>query len=256
MFERTIAFVGVTACNQPLGLQEFATTGHKYLRGIIDGTEAWPIIIPSLGADMPMVELLNLVDGLLFTGSPSNVEPHHYQGIPSSPGTLHDPLRDATTLPFLRLAIDMGVPVLAICRGFQEMNVAFGGSLHQKVHEVSGLHDHREDKTAPLAVQYGVAHTVTLEPGGLLFESFGRSEAEVNSVHTQGVDRLGLGLRPEAYAGDGLIEAFTVNNARNFALGVQFHPEWQIANNPFYQAIFKQFSAACNARVQQRNQIK
>ncbi|MBV7317316.1 gamma-glutamyl-gamma-aminobutyrate hydrolase family protein [Shewanella sp. NIFS-20-20] len=253
MLERSIAFVGVTACNQRIGLQDFAITGHKYLRGIIQGTDAWPVIIPSLGADIPMSALLNRLDGILFTGSPSNVEPHHYQGNASTPGTLHDPLRDATTLPLLKLAIDMGIPVLAICRGFQEMNVVYGGSLHQKIHEVPSLNDHREDKTAPMEIQYGLAHTVTLEPGGLLFQGWGRTQAEVNSVHTQGVDRLGLGLRPEAYADDGLIEAFSVEHAKNFALGVQWHPEWQIENNPFYKAIFSQFGAACNARVQQRN---
>lgn len=124
-------------------------------------------MIPSLGGDLPIDAILDRLDGILFTGSPSNVEPHLYAGQPSELGTHHDPKRDATTLPLIHAAIAAGVPVLGICRGFQEMNVAFGGSLHQKLHEVGGFIEHREDKTASLDVQYGASHSITVEPGGL-----------------------------------------------------------------------------------------
>jgi len=133
------------------------------------------------------------------------------------------------------------------------MNVVYGGSLHQKLYEVGGFIEHREDKSAPLEVQYGLSHEVSIEPGGMLFDAWGRSHAMVNSVHTQGVERLGQGLRPEAHAPDGLIEAFSVTDAKAFALGVQWHPEWQVRNNPFYSAIFKAFGEACSLRAQQRN---
>ena len=124
---------------------------------------------PSLAQDLGLDELLERLDGLLFTGSPSNVEPHHYEGPPSDPGTLHDPARDATTLPLIRKAVSASAcRCFGICRGFQEMNVAFGGTLHQKLHEVPGFLDHRDDNSQPLDVQYGPAHEVTLEPGGLL----------------------------------------------------------------------------------------
>ena len=107
------------------------------------------------------------VDGMLFTGSPSNVEPHHYAGPRARPGTLHDPDRDATTLPLIPRVV-AGVPVFGICRGFQEMNVAYGGTLWQHVQEEPGMRDHREDKSEPLEVQYAPAHEVELAPGGLL----------------------------------------------------------------------------------------
>ncbi|MGS0681305.1 gamma-glutamyl-gamma-aminobutyrate hydrolase family protein [Shewanella sp. 125m-7] len=251
MSEVGLAVVGVTACNQQLGLHPFNIVGEKYLLSIADATQAWPLVIPALG-HCPAETILARLDGILFTGSPSNIEPHHFQGPASDEGTHHDPKRDATTLPLLKAAIDAGVPVLAICRGFQEMNVVYGGSLHQKLHELDGFIEHREDKTQSVDVQYGISHEVQIEPGGLLHDAWGRSSAEVNSVHTQGVDRLGVGLRPEAYANDGLIEAFSVNNAKNFALGVQWHPEWKVLNSPFYTAIFEAFNQACQRRAASR----
>ncbi|WP_178083673.1 gamma-glutamyl-gamma-aminobutyrate hydrolase family protein, partial [Pseudomonas sp. Sample_9] len=127
--------IGVTACVKQIGLHPYHISGDKYVRAVSVGAEGLPVVIPSLGNLTEIDDLLGQLDGLLLTGSPSNVEPFHYQGPASAPGTDHDPARDATTLPLLRAAIAAGVPVLGICRGFQEMNVAFGGSLHQKVHE-------------------------------------------------------------------------------------------------------------------------
>ncbi|OEE67925.1 gamma-glutamyl-gamma-aminobutyrate hydrolase [Enterovibrio norvegicus FF-33] len=248
----TTPLVGVTGCSAQLGLHPFHIAGDKYVKGVVDGSGCCPLIIPALGDALPMKQLLASFDGLLFTGSPSNIEPHHYQGMPSGTDAHHDPERDATTLPLMKAAIEMGVPVLAICRGFQEMNVVMGGSLHQKLHEVGGFIEHREDKTASVGVQYGLSHTVTIEPGGLLYEAWGRTFAEVNSVHTQGIDRLGKGLRPEAYAPDGLIEAVSVIDAKRFALGVQWHPEWEVTKNPFYSAIFEVFGNACRLRAKSR----
>ena len=143
-------------------------------------------------------------------GSASNVEPRHYRGEPSESGTLHDPFRDETTLPLIPRAVAAGVPVLGICRGFQEMNVAFGGSLWQKLHDVPGHLDHREDPSLPLDEQYGIAHEVILEPGGLLRGLAGTERIRVNSLHSQGVKELGAGLAVEARAIDGVIEAFRV----------------------------------------------
>ncbi len=251
MSETGLAVVGVTACNQQLERHSFNIVGEKYLKGIINGTQAWPLIIPSLGEPPPEAILARL-DGILFTGSPSNIEPHHYDGEPSDIGTHHDPKRDATTLPLLKAAIDSGIPVLAICRGFQEMNVVFGGTLHQKLHEVGRYIEHREDPSKSLEVQYGLAHGLRIHSDGLLYSIWGNSTAEVNSLHTQGVDRIGDGLRIEACAPDGLVEAFSVIDAKNFALGVQFHPEWQVLSQPFYRAIFAAFNQACQQRVIQR----
>jgi putative glutamine amidotransferase len=241
--------IGITCCTDQLGLHPFHIVGEKYILAVVDGAEGMPLLVPALGERLASDQLLDTVDGLMFTGSPSNVEPHHYQGEASAEGTRHDAKRDATTLPLIRAAIDRGIPVLCICRGFQEMNVAFGGSLYQRVHEVDGYIEHREDKEQPVELQYGAAHEVQLEPGGLLQRIAGRNSAQVNSLHTQGVNRLGAGLRPEATAADGLIEAFSVAGSPAFALGVQWHPEWQVRDNPFYLSIFQAFGDACRAHV-------
>jgi putative glutamine amidotransferase len=189
---------------------------------------------------------------LLFSGNESKVEPHQYGGPASAPGTLHDPNRDATTLPLIPQAVAAGVPVLAICRGFQEMNVAYGGTLWQRVHEVPGHIDHRDDETLELEAQYGPAHEVRLEPGGQLSVIAGRERLTVNSLHWQGVQKLGAGLTVEARAPDGLVEAFRVTDARSFAIGVQWHPEWQFSQNPFSRALFAAFGEACRRRASDR----
>ncbi|HMK85777.1 MAG TPA: gamma-glutamyl-gamma-aminobutyrate hydrolase family protein, partial [Steroidobacteraceae bacterium] len=141
-----------------------------------------------------------------------------------------------------------GLPVLAICRGFQEMNVAYGGTLHQRLHE-AGYSDHREDESMPLEVQYGPAHEVRLEPGGTLARIAGRDRLEVNSLHWQGVETLGTDLRVEARAPDGVIEAFRVADSQSFALAVQWHPEWQFESNPFSRALFAAFGEASRRRA-------
>jgi putative glutamine amidotransferase len=232
-----------------LGDHAFHMAGEKYAQAVIEAAGAAPLLIPALAEELRFEELLDRLDGLLFTGSVSNVEPHHYQGPPSAPGTLHDPARDATTLPLIRKAVEVGVPVFGICRGFQEMNVAFGGTLHQRVHEVPGHLDHRDDESQPLEVQYGPAHEVALEPGGLLRRITGEERARVNSLHSQGIERLGSALSVEARAPDGLIEAFRVTRAPGFALAVQWHPEWQVMSNPFSRALFAAFGAAAAERA-------
>ena len=239
--------IGIPADRRIVGLHPFHMVGEKYVRAVLTASDAIPLLIPSLGEELGLDELLSRLDGILFTGSPSNVEPRHYDGTPSAPGTLHDPERDATTLPLIRKAVDAGVPVLGVCRGFQEMNVVFGGTLHQKVHEVPGYNDHRDDESQPLEVQYGPAHDVILEPGGQLRGMADTDRIRVNSLHSQGVDRLGPGLVVEARALDGLIEAFRVARAAAFAVAVQWHPEWNVMSNPFSRALFAAFGSACRA---------
>ena len=235
-----------------LGLHPFHAVGDKYARAVLEASGGLPLLIPALAEELRLDELVERLDGLLFTGSPSNVEPRHYEGAPSQPGTLHDPARDATTLPLIRKAVQAGVPVLGICRGFQEVNVAFGGSLHQRVHEVPGHLDHRDDESQPLDVQYGPAHDVVLAPGGLLRRLAETDRVRVNSLHSQGIERLGQGLAVEARAPDGLIEAFRVEDAVRFALAVQWHPEWKVMDDPFSRALFSAFGAASRDRAESR----
>ena len=150
------------------------------------------------------------------------------------------------------VAMDRGIPLLGVCRGFQELNVVLGGSLHQKVHEVAGYHLHKENPDDPLETQYGPSHTVSLMEGGLLRGLADSDTVAVNSLHSQGVARLAGGVTVEAVADDGLIEAFSVDDASAFALAVQWHPEWQVTQNEFSMAIFKAFGDACRAHASRR----
>jgi len=242
--------IGIPADQRMIGQHPFHAVGDKYVRAVVEAADAIPFLIPALGDRLRLEELFAVLDGILFTGSPSNVEPHRYNGAASTPGTLHDSARDATTLPLIPRAVAAGIPVLGICRGFQEVNVAMGGTLTQRLQDVPGLLDHRDDAQQPLEVQYAPAHDVTLEPDGLLFRLAGVARVRVNSLHAQGIERLAPALIVEARAPDGVIEAFRVKDAQRFALAVQWHPEWQVMSNSFSHAIFAAFGAASRERAQ------
>ncbi|HEY1898669.1 MAG TPA: gamma-glutamyl-gamma-aminobutyrate hydrolase family protein [Steroidobacteraceae bacterium] len=244
--------IGISADRRMIGKHAFHLVGEKYMKAVTDAADGIPVLLPALGDSRDIEEVLRHLDGIVLPGSPSNVEPHRYAGNPSVPGTLHDPDRDATTLTLIPRAVQMGVPLLGICRGFQEMNVAFGGTLLQRVHEAPGHLDHRDDESAELEVQYGPAHEVRLEPGGLLSKLAGTQHLRVNSLHWQGVERLGKDLLVEARAPDGLIEGFQVRNASRFAVAVQWHPEWRAMSNPFSRALFAAFGDASRERAQTR----
>lgn len=230
----------------------FFSTREEYVLAVFEAAKAIPVLLPSGQKMLPLRDVLERLDGLLLTGATSNIEPHHYTDEESYEGNTHDPARDETTLALLPLALKLGVPVLAICRGFQEVNVAFGGTLHQKVHEQPELLDHRDNPQHPLEKRYGPAHEVTFSKDGLLASIAGEGSRWVNSLHGQGVDRLAKGLKVEATAPDGLVEAFR-HEASPFLLGVQWHPEWEFAENDFYRGLFEAFGDACRARAAQRN---
>jgi len=244
-----VPLVGLPSDRKQIGRHPFQAVGEKYIRGVTDGAGCLPVLLPSMAPPLDLRNLLSRLDGLLLTGSLSNIEPHHYSDESSYPGNLHDPSRDATTLPLVPLAIEMKVPVLAVCRGFQEVNVALGGSLYQKVHEVEGFDDHREDLEDELDVQYAPVHPVRLAPGGLLAKIAGANEVMVNSLHGQGLRTPGRDLVVEATAPDGLVEAVRLDSPDSFLLAVQWHPEWKVRENPFYLGIFQSFAAACRERA-------
>lgn len=233
-----------------MGKHVFHMAGEKYILAVRDGAGVVPVLIPVLDPPIPTEDLLASVDGLLLTGSPSNVAPRHYGGLAPREGVLQDEHRDATALPLIAAAIDAGVPLLCICRGFQEMNVALGGTLHQHVHEIEGRADHREDHSAPLDVQYGPAHPIDVRPGGLLARIATGARFEVNSLHSQGIDKLAPRAHADAAAPDGTIEAISVPAAKAFALGVQWHPEWRWSESPLSRAIFSAFGDAVRIRRQ------
>lgn len=242
--------VGLPTDSKPIGLHRYQAAGEKYVRALVDGSGVVPLMIPSMTPPLPLQDVLSQLDGLFLTGSYSNIEPHHYSG-PAHADLLHDPHRDATSLSLVPLAIAMRLPVLAVCRGLQEVNVALGGTLHQKVHEVAGFDDHREDLADPLDVQYGPKHPVHLQ--GSLARIAGAGSAMVNSLHGQGIDRLAPGLVAEAVAPDGLVEGVRLDSPDTFLLAVQWHPEWKVRENPFYLGIFEAFAAACRARAATRD---
>ena len=232
----------VTSCNRLSAGHVVHLAGRKYVDAVrLAG--ALPLIAPPMEVGQ-LSELLDHIDGVLMTGSPSNVHPAHFGQAVHDASLPLDPERDAWTLPLARLALQRGVPLLAICRGTQEVNVALGGSLHQAVHEVPGLNDHRDDDSSTVEQQYAPSHQVDVVAGGLLAQITGRVSFEVNSLHGQGVDRLAPGLRVEATAPDGLVEAFSLPSAPGFNLGVQWHPEWQAATNPVSMQILLAFGAA------------
>jgi putative glutamine amidotransferase len=247
------AIVIVPACINLIGAQPHHTVQAKYLDAVVVGAQCMPLVLPAFGAATDFDAVLALADGIMLTGSPSNVAPGLYGQQVHDPALPQDPARDATTMPLILAALERGIPLLAVCRGFQEMNVALGGTLHQAVHEVDGMQDHRETKGDTLEQQYGPAHRVALTPGGRMAQLLeGKQELMVNSLHGQGIDQLAPGLSVEARADDGLIEAYTVRSAAAFTLAVQWHPEWQVADNAASMALFHAFGEACRMRSQKR----
>ena len=237
----------VASSHELIGTRPFLAARTEYIEAVrLAG--CLPLIAPGGDAD----ELLDLADGILLTGSPANVHPSYYGEEVLDPTLPLDPVRDSWTLPLIRQAVAQGVPLMGVCRGFQEINVALGGSLHQAIHAIPGFNDHREPDSDDLTVRYGLAHEIDLVPGGLLDAVLGMPRITVNSAHGQGVHRLADGLRIEAISPDGVIEAATIPDAPAFNLGMQWHPEWLAATNPASRRIFGAFGDACRIRQSQR----
>jgi len=230
----------------------FLVLGDKYARAVKINAQAQPVMFPLATADQ-IDDLLSLVDGVMLTGSPSNVHPSHFGAAVADASLPLDEARDSLTLALVEACLAKAVPLLGICRGFQEINVALGGTLHQQVHAVPDMQDHRESPDGLYDVQYAPSHPIRLVSGSKLAQWAGSESVNVNSVHGQGIDQLAQGLRALAHAPDGLVEAFEVEGAPAFAYAVQWHPEWKPADNPFYAAIFSAFGEACRARCAQRN---
>jgi putative glutamine amidotransferase len=242
----------VPACTRDFGEHPYHAAQYKYVDAVMLGADCAPMILPSLGATLDLETVLASCDGIMLTGSASNVHPSYYSEELLDPALPQDRARDETTLPLIRAAVARGMPIIAICRGFQEMNVALGGSLHQAVQLVEGKMDHRERPDLGLDEQYGDAHKVQIVQGGMLDAILGVAEIPVNSLHGQGVNELAPGLVVEATAEDGLVEAFSVRSAPGFTLALQWHPEWRITHNPYSMKMFGAFGQACRDYHAQR----
>ena len=235
--------IGISCCNKLFG--EYASPNHAasdtYVRATDQVVGAVPLLIPANGPAADIETILDRLDGLLLTGSRSNVDPALYDGPAHPADTPQDPRRDAVTTALIRAAVARGMPVLAVCRGLQEVNVAFGGSLLQCVEEMPGRLDHSAPRHPDFAVRAGNRHPVTLT--GALRSIVGEEVITVNSLHHQAINRLGQGLVIEGTAPDGTVEAIRVEGAR-FAIGVQWHPEYDFGANPISRAIFEAFGQA------------
>jgi putative glutamine amidotransferase len=236
----TKSIIGIPACTKLIAGYIQHATPARYGAALVEASNALPILIPPEGEQM--VALLDRLDGILFNGSPSNVAPMRYGADFDATPDFHDPERDATTLPLIRAALERGIPMLFICRGLQELNVTLGGTLYQEVHNVPGRMDHRAGEGE---LRFALKHEVTLS--GELARITGANKIQVNSLHGQAIDQLAPGLAVEAFAPDGTIEAVRVEAAKNFALAVQWHPEWEVAHFPDRKRLFNAFGEACAA---------
>lgn len=241
--------VGVTACLRTYNNSLMHTVGDKYARAVWEASGCTPMIIPAMAESQEVHDMLDSLDGLLFTGSPSNVHPTRYGREAHEKAEPYDPARDATTFALIDAALEKGVPSLFICRGFQELNAALGGTLHARLHEVEGRMDHRMPKHDDPDVRYGLRHAMSFTPEGIFAKIAGATEIQVNSLHGQGIDAPAPGIEVEGVAPDGTPEAVSVQGAKRLAIGVQWHPEYKPLENDFSTRLFRAFSEAVHGKA-------
>lgn len=227
-------------------------TPRQYVEAAMDAAGVTPLLVPSLGDKLDYDAILDGVDGVMLTGSKSNVHPGLYGGVAEEANGPYDEARDSTTLPLIRRALERGVPLLAICRGIQELNVALGGTLATEIQDLPGRIDHRAPVSDNQDERFAIRQPVSIKSGSCLSRVFGAGEIKVNSVHRQGIDRLGGRLDIEAVAEDGTVEAVAVAGARAFAVGVQWHPEYWARTDGASRRLFQAFGDAVRAHASAR----
>lgn len=243
--------IGVSADLKNTEGQPFHAVGDKYLQAIVQAAQAAPLIIPAL-AELDIAQLVKQLDGVFLTGSLSNMHPSHYGVTATIEHEPFDPARDQLTLRLIEQALAQDIPLFAVCRGFQELNVALGGTLHPAIHKLPGKLDHRVPKSDDMAVKYGIQHSIRFAPESQFAQILDTTGIEVNSLHRQGIDQLAPDLIAEGWAPDDQIEAVRVKSAQGFALGVQWHPEYQACDNSVSLKLFQAFGRAAQIRANER----
>ena len=242
----------VTADVKAVDGYDWHAAPSTYLKALMSGASVIPVILPSLGAEIDIDGALDQVDGVLATVSRSNVNPQIYGGDATDENGPYDPGRDATTLPLLKRAVERGIPVFAICRGMQELNVALGGTLLTEIQDLEGRADHRAPTSQHQDERFKIAHAVEIEPDSILSGILGEEPVDVNSLHRQALGRLGASLKVEARAEDGTIEAVSVADAPGFVIATQWHPEYWVATDQPSRGLFEAFGAAARAHRSKR----
>ena len=245
MSSKITPLVGIVSCRRNQDGHYFHMVGEKYIKAINDYTDCAGILIPAINDELLNESILDKLDGFLLTGSLSNVHPDRYNAELIDEQLMVDEFRDRFVFSMIDAILEREIPLFAICRGFQEMNVAFGGTLYQDLDRDSSYENHDFKRDDPLEIQYGVSHKVSFVNNGLLHQITGVESAEVNSLHAQGVQELGNGLTIDAVSDDGLVEAFTVDQAQGFNLSVQWHPEWKPEISSTSISLFNYFGNAC-----------
>ncbi|WP_085907741.1 gamma-glutamyl-gamma-aminobutyrate hydrolase family protein [Kiloniella majae] len=250
MTNSVLPIIGVSACLYKADTPKpYHAVDDKYLRAVAVSSNTMPVIIPALGDLLDIPKLVSKLDGIMLTGSASNVHPDRYNTAPSREAEPYDPMRDQTTFALIQEALKQEVPLLAICRGFQELNVALGGSLYPQIRDIPGRMDHSSPDTKNMEIDYGPNHTISISKEGCLFRILKSEETKVNSLHYQAVNQLGEGLIADAVAKDGTVEAISMPGQKSFVLGVQWHPEYKANDNTTSEAIFKAFGDAVSHRA-------
>jgi len=243
----TTPIIAIPADTREIDGYGWHAVANQYVNAVVKGAKATAILVPALEDGNDIDAILDRVDGVLVSGSRSNVHPSLYGGDASEKNGPYDPARDATSLELIRRAIDRGVPLLAICRGIQELNVALGGTLATEIQDRPGVWDHRRPDAPRRDDMYAIRQTVKVKEGSCIASVLGAGDFQVNSLHRQAIGGPAPRLQVEATAEDGTIEAVSVADAKNFAVGVQWHPEYWVESDAISARLFKAFGDAVRA---------
>lgn len=220
------------------------STGRMNIDAIAEVSGAVPLIIPSLPDLISIPDIMAICDGFLFTGGRPNVHPEEYGHEPTEAHGTFERDRDRVALPLIRACVEAGQPILGVCKGFQEFNVAMGGTLHPEIRDLPGRDNHRMPPDGTLEEKFEHRHLVHMKPQSPFNSIFGSDEVMVNSLHGQGIEEAGARVIVEGHAPDGTPEALTIEGASGFAMAVQWHPEYNAANDPVSKPLFKAFGDA------------